>query len=99
MKLTLRVLTPGTQEGKQFEIKVPQFLVGRGPECHLRPKNAQIGMHHCELTQRDGKAFIRDFGSTTGTYVNDEPVSARSGLFRTCCGLVLTGVRAWFLKP
>ena len=26
------------------------------------------------MIQRDGKAYIRDFGSTNGTFVNDEPV-------------------------
>jgi predicted component of type VI protein secretion system len=80
MKLKLRVLTPGKQEGKEFEIKVPQFLVGRGPECHLRPASTLISKQHCELTQRDGKAFIRDFGSTNGTFVNDEPVQGEREL-------------------
>jgi predicted component of type VI protein secretion system len=33
-----------------------------------------ISKRHCALIQRDGKAFIRDFDSTNGTLVNDQPV-------------------------
>ena len=74
MKLSLVVLTPGKQEGKAIDIKLPQFLVGRDPQCHLRPASPLISKRHCVLTQREGKAFLRDFDSTNGTAVNDQPV-------------------------
>src|SRR5438105_1137708 len=74
MKLNLLVLTPGKQEGKTIEVKLPQFLVGRDPQCHLRPASALISKRHCALLQRDGKVFVRDFDSTNGTFVNEQPV-------------------------
>src|SRR5437763_10396433 len=74
MKLTLVVLAAGKQEGKVLEIKLPQFLVGRDPQCHLRPASALISKRHCAPIQREDRAFIRDFGSTNGTFVNEEPV-------------------------
>src|SRR5437763_1165726 len=80
MKLSLLVLTSGKQEGKMIEVKLPQFLVGRDPQCHLRPASPLISKRHCALIQRDGKAFIRDFGSTNGTYVNDERVEGEREL-------------------
>jgi pSer/pThr/pTyr-binding forkhead associated (FHA) protein len=80
MKLTLLVLTPGKQEGKSIEIKLPQFLVGRDPQCHLRPASPLISKRHCALIQKDGKAFIRDFGSTNGTYVNGDRVEGEREL-------------------
>jgi pSer/pThr/pTyr-binding forkhead associated (FHA) protein len=80
MKLSLLVLTAGKQEGKMIEVKLPQFLVGRDPQCHLRPASPLISKRHCALIQRDGKAFIRDFGSTNGTYVNDERVEGEREL-------------------
>src|SRR5262249_27665281 len=80
MKLSLLVLTAGKQEGKVLEIKLPQFLVGRDPQCHLRPASALISKRHCALIQRDGEAFIRDFGSTNGTFVNDERVEGEREL-------------------
>lgn len=74
MKLSLVVLTSGKQEGKALPIGLPQFLIGRDPQCHLRPASAAISKRHCALLQRDGKVFVRDFDSTNGTFVNDQPV-------------------------
>src|SRR5262245_45589842 len=74
MKLGLLVMTAGKQEGKLLEIKLPQFLIGRDPQCQLRPASPLISKRHCAIIQRDGKAFGRDFDSTNGTFVNEEPV-------------------------
>jgi pSer/pThr/pTyr-binding forkhead associated (FHA) protein len=74
MKLTLVVLAAGKQEGKALEIKLPQFVIGRDPQCHLRPASALISKRHCAILQREGKAFIRDFDSTNGTLLNNQPV-------------------------
>jgi pSer/pThr/pTyr-binding forkhead associated (FHA) protein len=75
MKLSLVVMTPGNKmEGKVLEIKLAQFVVGRDPQCHLRPASALISKRHCALLQRDGKVFVRDFGSTNGTFVNEEQI-------------------------
>lgn len=80
MKLGLLVLTAGKQEGKLLEIKLPQFLIGRDPQCQLRPASPLISKRHCAIIQRDGKAFIRDFDSTNGTFLNDEPVKGECEL-------------------
>ena len=80
MKLSLLVMTAGKQEGKLLEIKLPQFLIGRDPQCHLRPASAMISKRHCAVIIRDNKAFIRDFGSTNGTYLNDERVEGEQEL-------------------
>src|SRR5215468_10989379 len=80
MKFSLLVLTPGKQEGKAIDIKLPQFLIGRDSQCHLRPASPLISKRHCALIQRDNKAFIRDFDSTNGTFVNDEPVKGECEL-------------------
>jgi predicted component of type VI protein secretion system len=74
MKLSLVVMAGGKQEGNTLAIPLAQFVIGRDPQCHLRPASAMISKRHCALIQRDGKAFVRDFDSTNGTFVNDEPV-------------------------
>src|SRR3954468_492333 len=80
MKLGLLVMTPGKQEGKLLEIKQPQFIIGRDPGCHLRPASPMISKRHCALIVRGEKAYIRDFGSTNGTYCNDERVEGEREL-------------------
>jgi pSer/pThr/pTyr-binding forkhead associated (FHA) protein len=75
MKVSLMVLTPGKMEGKPIRINVPQFFIGRDPQCHLRPASPLISKRHCAIDSRDDKVVVRDFGSTNGTYVNDEKVT------------------------
>jgi pSer/pThr/pTyr-binding forkhead associated (FHA) protein len=74
MKLSLVVMNAGLNQGKVLEIKLSQFVVGRDPQCHLRPASPMISKRHCAVLQREGKAFVRDFDSTNGTFVNNEPV-------------------------
>ena len=74
MKLSLVVLTPGKTEGKVIPITLSQFVIGRDPQCHLRPASAVISKRHCAILVRDGKLFLRDFDSTNGTFVNEQPV-------------------------
>jgi pSer/pThr/pTyr-binding forkhead associated (FHA) protein len=74
MRVSLRVMTAGKWEGKTVPVVLPQFLIGRDPQCHLRPASPVISKRHCAVLIRDGKVFVRDFGSTNGTFVNEEPV-------------------------
>jgi pSer/pThr/pTyr-binding forkhead associated (FHA) protein len=74
MKLSLVVKAAGAQEGKVLPIALSQFVIGRDPQCHLRPASPMISKRHCALVQRDGKVFVQDFGSTNGTAVNDQLV-------------------------
>ena len=74
MKLSLVVQTPGHNQGKVLEIKLSPFVVGRDPQCHLRPASSRISKRHCAVLQRDNKVFVRDFESINGTFVNDEQV-------------------------
>jgi predicted component of type VI protein secretion system len=74
MKLSLVVLTEGKSIGKSIPITLSQFVIGRDPQCQLRPASAVISKRHCALLVRDGKVFLRDFDSTNGTFVNDQPI-------------------------
>lgn len=80
MKLTLTVLTSGKSEGKAIPITLPQFVIGRDPQCQLRPASALISKRHCAILTRGEKVFVHDFGSTNGTFVNDEPVQGEREL-------------------
>lgn len=73
MKLSL-VVNVGKSAGKVIPITVPQFVIGRDPECHLRPASAIISKKHCAIVVRDGKAYLKDYESTNGSFVNDERV-------------------------
>jgi pSer/pThr/pTyr-binding forkhead associated (FHA) protein len=74
MKLSLVVTSPGKGEGKTIPVTLSQFLIGRDPQCQLRPASPVISKRHCAVLVKGGKAFVRDFDSTNGTFVNDQPV-------------------------
>jgi pSer/pThr/pTyr-binding forkhead associated (FHA) protein len=71
MKLSL-IVAEGVHQGKVIPIPGPQFLIGRDPECQLRPSSPAISKRHCGIVVRNGVVFVKDYGSTNGTFVNDE---------------------------
>lgn len=71
MKVTL-VVASGAHEGRVIPLTGPQFLIGRDEKCQLRPASQAISKMHCAVLIRDGKVYIKDFGSTNGTLVNDQ---------------------------
>ncbi|HZU35094.1 MAG TPA: FHA domain-containing protein [Gemmataceae bacterium] len=79
MNYTL-VVEQGTGQHQRIPIKLAQFLIGRDPQCHLRPLSPLISKRHCAILLREGKAYVRDFDSTNGTFVNDEPVKGQREL-------------------
>jgi pSer/pThr/pTyr-binding forkhead associated (FHA) protein len=80
MKLSLVVLSSGKAIGQAIPVTLSQFLIGRDPQCQLRPASPVISKRHCALLTKDDKVFVRDFDSTNGTFVNDEPVKGEREL-------------------
>ncbi len=74
MKVGLVVLTPGRWEGQIIPIRHSLFLIGRDPQCDLRPASALISKRLCALLVRGRKVLVCDLDSLNGTFVNNEPV-------------------------
>ncbi|MEX0937944.1 MAG: EAL domain-containing protein [Pirellulales bacterium] len=51
------------------------FRIGRRPGASLCLQAPTISHLHAEIRQRDGELFIRDMGSTNGTFINGVPVN------------------------
>jgi pSer/pThr/pTyr-binding forkhead associated (FHA) protein len=79
MKLRL-VVAGGVHDSKAIPINLPQFVIGRDPQCQLRPASAAISKRHCAIMVRGSQVFVRDFGSTNGTFVNGELVQGETEL-------------------
>ena len=54
------------------------FRIGRAEDNHARPKTRGLSRYHTELVFRDGAWFVKDLGSTNGSYVNGERVPPNS---------------------
>lgn len=70
MKVSL-VVASGAHLGKVIPIAGLQFLIGRDPQCQLRPASQAVSKQHCGVLIRDGKVYLRDYDSTNGTVLND----------------------------
>src|SRR5690606_20402970 len=53
----------------------PRLLVGRDEQSvNLVTADPSVSRRHCEVFLQQGRAFIRDMGSSNGTWVNGAPV-------------------------
>src|SRR5262249_50671291 len=80
MNLALVVMTPGKLEGKAIPLTRLPFVIGRDPQCHLRPASPVVSKRHCALLSRGEQAFVHDLNSTNGTFLNDQPVQGEVAL-------------------
>ncbi len=76
MKLSLKV-TIGKQKGQIIPVTPAQFVIGRDPQCHLRPASSRINDRHCAIVRHKNKTFLQDFGGINGTLVNGQPVQGK----------------------
>src|SRR5436190_5307960 len=76
MRVTLRVLE-GPYSGREFIFdQHDTFLIGRSNDAHLYlPEDKFFSRHHCLLEIAPPRCFLRDLGSTNGTFVNGQKVS------------------------
>ncbi|MSU79117.1 MAG: FHA domain-containing protein [Gemmataceae bacterium] len=80
MKISLTVILAGGATGRSLPIMSPQFIIGRDPECNLRPASVMISKRHCAVLVKNNQVFLRDFDSTNGTFLNEHPVKGEVSL-------------------
>lgn len=97
MIVWLRIVAPKAKRGA-YKVRLP-LLVGRGEDAKFRIQHHQVSRRHCELFAGDGpEVFLRDLGSTNGTFLDGEqiptstPTAVRSG------GLVRVGKVAFVVE-
>jgi hypothetical protein len=74
MKVQL-IVVRGKPEGKVIPLAGPNFKIGRGETCHLRPNSEQVSREHAEFTIESSAVIVRDLGSRNGTLVNGKALT------------------------
>ena len=74
------VVLGGKHPGQEIAVHGPEFLVGRAPECKLRPNSDMVSRRHCMISISESRVTIRDLGSRNGTLVNDQKISGEHEL-------------------
>jgi predicted component of type VI protein secretion system len=79
MRVNLLVMQ-GPHQGKEIPVTNSPFVIGREPDCQLRPSSGLISRRHCALVIRDTQVLVQDLGSTNGTQVNGQRVRGEQHL-------------------
>ncbi|MFN2532664.1 MAG: protein kinase [Pyrinomonadaceae bacterium] len=76
MQVNLKVVA-GPYKGRIFTFNQhDSFLIGRSPDAHLcLTEDRYFSRNHCLLEINPPHSFLRDLGSTNGTYVNNQRVT------------------------
>jgi predicted component of type VI protein secretion system len=69
------LVNPGTPQAWEIRLRPGVNRVGRNADNDFPIPHDSISGFHCEITVSDQGVFLKDLGSTNGTFVNREPVS------------------------
>lgn len=73
--ITLRILD-GPEKGKEFPSVPLPLSIGREPGNTILLNDERISRYHLKILRQHGKTILSDSGSTNGTRVNGETVTA-----------------------
>lgn len=59
---------------KAYGIREARTTIGRAEDNSLVLHDPDVSLHHAEITVSNGAFFLRDAGSTTGTFLNGERI-------------------------
>jgi pSer/pThr/pTyr-binding forkhead associated (FHA) protein len=71
----LVIVAPAEQKGRSFDLD-GELTVGRAAGCQVALEDNYVSQLHARVFTRDGGVWVEDLGSTNGTYLNDQRVSA-----------------------
>ncbi len=75
MQVKLKVIG-GKNDGKEIRISVPEFIIGRGDDAHLKPVSDLISRRHCSIKLDGNKVIVADLGSRNGSFINGQQLTA-----------------------
>lgn len=74
MEVRLVVVAP-PKHARALSVALPA-VIGRSPDAALQIPQESVSRRHCEVFASEGRVFIRDLGSTNGTRIGTEKISA-----------------------
>ncbi|HYP43603.1 MAG TPA: FHA domain-containing protein [Propionibacteriaceae bacterium] len=73
-------ITQGAQAGTTAELAGGTVLIGRSADCQLILDDDYVSTRHARIVSGAGGIYIEDLGSTNGSYVNGQRITAPTTL-------------------
>ena len=74
------VVIYGLELGRKYDLCKAETLIGRSAKAEIQVDQESISRNHACITTSQRGVFIKDLGSTNGTFVNDEMVRGEAPL-------------------
>jgi serine phosphatase RsbU (regulator of sigma subunit) len=68
----------GANEGAFIPLDGDKFVLGRNPDCGIVIPVTSVSREHAQILRVQGRYYIEDKQSRNGTYVNNQPINART---------------------
>ena len=70
------IITQGPQAGQSAELALGTVLIGRGADCQVILDDDYVSTRHARVVAGPNGIYAEDLGSTNGTYVNGQRITA-----------------------
>jgi pSer/pThr/pTyr-binding forkhead associated (FHA) protein len=67
-------------QGRSFELRPGEVLIGRSSSCHLVLDDGLVSRRHAQIVVTSDRAVVEDFGSANGVFVNGRRVAGSEPL-------------------
>jgi pSer/pThr/pTyr-binding forkhead associated (FHA) protein len=70
------MISQGSQAGLSAELAGGVIMIGRGADCQLILDDDYVSTRHARVVSSPNGIYVEDLGSTNGTYVNGQRITA-----------------------
>lgn len=68
------LVNPGTDQAWEIQLKPGVNRIGRAEDNDFSINHSSVSGHHCEVMVSDAGVYLKDLGTSNGTFVNRSPV-------------------------